>query len=64
MTALSRRSKRSYINRMFDVIIGSCQRESALKQPIMKVAFVTNSEVGAVFSTNFANKHHVYVCSN
>ena len=64
MTALSRRSKRSYIIGMFKCVVGSCRRESALKQPIMMAAFVTNSEVGAVFSTNCANKHHGYVCSN
>ena len=49
MTALSRRSNRSYIICMFKSIVGSCPRESALKQPIMMAAFVTNSEVGAVF---------------
>ena len=64
MTALSRRSKRSYIIGMIKCIVVSCQRESALKQPIMMAAFVTNSEVGAVFSTNCGNKHYGYVCSN
>ena len=49
MTALSRRSKRSYIIGMFKCIVGSCQRESALKQPIMMAAIVTNSKIGAVF---------------
>ena len=49
MTALSRRLKRSYIIGTFKCVVGSCQRESALKQPIMMAAFVTNSEVGAVF---------------
>ena len=64
MTALSRRSNRSHIICMFKSVVGSCQRESALKQLIMMAAFVTNSVVGAVFSTNCANKHHGYVCSN
>ena len=63
MTALTRRSNRSYFNRMFQGVVGSFQRESALKQPIMMAAFVT-TEVGAVFSTNSANKHHGYVFSN
>ena len=49
MIASSRRSKRAYIIGMFKCIVGSCQRETALKQPIMMAAFVTNSEVGAVF---------------
>ena len=49
MTALSRRSNHSYVNCMFKGVVGSCQRESALKQPIIMAAFVTNSEVGAVF---------------
>ena len=64
MSALLRRSNRSYINQLFNVINGSCERESALQQPIMMAAFVTNSEVGNVFPTNCANKHHGYVCSN
>ena len=64
MTASSRRSKRAYIIRLFEVIIRSCQRESALKPMILMATFVTNSEIGDMFSTNCANKHHGYVCSN
>ena len=52
MTALSRRSKRAYIIGMFKCIVGSCQRESALKPLILMATFVTNSELGAMFSTN------------
>ncbi len=64
MTASSRSTKTSYISRFFEVVVGRCQRESALKPLIFMAAFVTNSEVGDMFSTNYANKHHGYVCSN
>ena len=63
MTALSRRSNRSYINCMSKGVVGSCQRESALKSPIPIAAFVINSEVEAMFSANFANRHHDYARS-
>ena len=49
MTASSSRSKRAYINRLFEVVVGSCQQESALTPLILKAAFVTNSDVGAMF---------------
>ncbi len=64
MTALSRRSNCSHIICMFKDVVGSYQRESELKQLIPQATFVTNSEVGVMFSTNFANKHHGYACLN
>ena len=63
MTALSRRSKRSYSNRWFEVIVGSCQSESALKLLILMAAFKTGLGKGHVSPWD-TNKHRGYVCCN
>jgi hypothetical protein len=54
MTALSRRSKRFYINRLFEFVVGRCQRESALKPRILMAAFVTSLVKGhvSIWGTN------------
>ena len=48
MTALIRRSKRAYIIRLFEVIVGSCRRDRALKPLILIAAFVTGLGKGHV----------------
>ena len=64
MTALSSRSNHTHIDGLFEIVVGSCLRESALKPLILMATFVTNSELGAMFSTNCANKQHGNMCSN
>ena len=55
MTALSRKLKRIYINRLFDDIVGSCQRESSLNSLILMATFVTGLGKGRVITWG-ANK--------